>query len=461
MHRMEAALVQPRLFRQPGAHGGQRVRAGGEDHQVVVPARAGAFRIRERRLEHALGFVEVDAVAVHLQKALLAANDRVAAVLVHLRHVAGVQHAAALVSLGKVGPALGVSERHVLAVVAKLARHVRLGDDFAVHADELKAPAGDGHAHGAHLVQTHLPGQVGHAGRGLALPIHDDEPAPRVPAPLGKSAVQVGQELSARLGERAQRGQVHAGEAHAVEHLIGVGHAAHAGGPRLLKEGPEVALRDALLGQQHGRAHPQVGIEDAQAVGIIHGQRRDGLLLRGQREVFHDAFGVGADICVALAHKLGAAGGAAGGQKQREVLVQLRLRAKGRFEQAVAEALVHAFAPFPVKALRRPQVRRVIRLVQRGKQLPVDGGGQQRGHHAALHHTRVAHGAADGVAAEAKAQAAPADGPAQRLALARKLRVGQALAVLVHKRRGIAEAVKSPHHTCAESPSPSQTSSGR
>ena len=77
VHRMEAALVQSRLFRQPGAHGGQRVRVGGEDHQVVVPARAGAFRIRERRLEHALGFVQVHAVAVHLQKPLLAANDRV------------------------------------------------------------------------------------------------------------------------------------------------------------------------------------------------------------------------------------------------------------------------------------------------------------------------------------------------------------------------------------------------
>ena len=204
-----------------------------------------------------------------------------------------------------------------------------------------------------------------------------------------------------------------------------------------------------------------MGVEDAHAVGVVHGQGGDGPLGFIQLQVFHDAVRVGPDISVALPHEFGAAGRAAGGQKQPQLGIQLRFPAKGRFQQVIAQTLIHRLAAVPREILRGPQKRRVIGFVQALKQLPIHFLIQQHGHHAALHEARVAQKAAQRVAAQVEGQAAPPSGGAQRVGFPLELAVGQARAVLIHKRRPVPEALKVPHHTSSVSPFPFQKSSGQ
>ena len=168
-------------------------------------------------------------------------------------------------------------------------------------------------------------------------------------------------QLAARLCHGAQRGQLHAQKAQLVQHFVGVRHTAEGGRAVGAERLPELLLQDRRLRENDARAHKKVGVEDGQAVGVVHREGGDGAFRLVKVQIFHDGRGVGAEVGVALAHELGAAGRAGGRQQQRQLIIE-RIGARPcGLDEVVAPRGINALAR-KTAPLRRPEIVRTVVL---------------------------------------------------------------------------------------------------
>ena len=349
---------------------------------MVVHTGAGALQPFKTVFHHALGFVQIDPVAVDLQEAFLPAHNIIEAIRIPLCHIAGDQPSVPLVPFDQILLGLRVAQRHVGPFIYQLTHHFRLLDLLAVHVNEAEPAAGDGNAHAAVLFQRAFCRQVSHPGCSLGLAVHNDELLALFLGIFRKLPVQLRQKLAARLGHGAQRRQLHAEETEFFQHFICIGHAAKGSGPCLLEEIPEFFFPQGVIGQQHFCAHQHMAVDDGQAIGVVHPQGGDGALRLVQLQILCNGSCVGLHILIALAHQLGASCAARSGQQQCQIVIQRHiLRVPGPV-QAIAHAAEHAGVPskFLCPAHRRIHIGRTVRFHKLLRQILMDVVVQQQRH---------------------------------------------------------------------------------
>ena len=287
-------------------------RRHGDDHLLVV---AGAQRGDAGVGQEALDAVEVDPQAERLHEPAPSPDDLEQA----LRGAAGEVARAELLDLGAAAEVLGalrVAHHHVGAAVDELAHAVGVG------LVDLERAPGDRHADRVGVGGGQRRRQVGHARRGLGLPVHHEQVEPAPPSELGQVADALGGHPAARLGEVAQRGERHVVEADAVEQVEGVGHARQARGAGAGEEVPEAPVDDRQLGEDQRRAGQEVAVHHRQAVAVLHRQGGDRPLAGADAQVLDDRRGVRREVLVRQPHELRRTRRPRGRHEERQVRVE-------------------------------------------------------------------------------------------------------------------------------------------
>ncbi|NCL74323.1 hypothetical protein AIIKEEIJ_01766 [Rhodococcus sp. YH1] len=308
-------LGQPARAGRDRPHGRGVGSLDGDDQFVVA---AGAARDELVAREDGFDALQVDAQAEQLREAGATAHDPVQPGVGADGEVTGAQFVDDTPEgqLGRVG---GIAEHDVGPGVDEFAGTVAgLG-----HGVDAEGAAGNGDADRAGVLRGEVRGQVGHAGGGLGLAVHDEELPPVAPAEVDIAADAVGVETAAGLGDVAQVRQVHVGEADAVEQVEGVRHAREGADPVPVHEVPESGVGDGPVGEHGPGAPQQVAVQDRQTVAVVHRQGGDRAVGVADVEVVGDGLGVRLHIAVREAHELGRAGRAGRTEQQREVGMQV------------------------------------------------------------------------------------------------------------------------------------------
>lgn len=290
-------------------------RIGDAHRKHIVRAAAKAVRV-ECRLHDMLHLVQADAEAEYLQEALHPAYDVVAAVRVPAGDVAGVEHAAVLVPLHQVLRACGIAKGDVLTPVHHLAGGLAIEGLGSAVVNYRKLSPGLCDADAAGLGLRQLRREVRHTCGALGLAVGGDE-LPAGPCRIVcAGAEQLVAHPAASLGDDPKVREVHAEETHLAQDLEAVGYAGEDGRAFITQHAPEPLVQHRLAAQQHGRTAVKVAGDDGQAHGVVHRKDGHGTELRGDAEHPRDILRIGLDVAVAVAHQLGAARGAGGGQQQ-------------------------------------------------------------------------------------------------------------------------------------------------
>lgn len=290
-------------------------RIGNAHRKHVVRAAAQAVRV-ECRLHDMLHLVQADAEAEYLQEAFHPADDVIAAVRVPAGDVAGVEHAVILVPLHQVLRACGVAQSDVLTPVHHLAGGLALEGLGSAVVNYRKFPSRFCDADAAGLGLGQFRREIRHTCGALGLAVGGDE-LPAGPCRIVcAGAEQFVAHPAASLGDDTKVREVHAEEAHFTQNLEAVGYAGEDGRTTVTQHAPEPLVKHRLAAQKHGRAAVKVAGDDGQPHGVVHREDGHGTELRGDAEHPRDILRIGLDVAVAVAHQLGAARGAGGGQQQ-------------------------------------------------------------------------------------------------------------------------------------------------
>ena len=367
-----------------------RTGADRQDQRVASVRRSGNQSVGG---EQPLDPVQVDPEPEHLGHPRAAADDLEEPVLALTADVAGAQlvHRAAQ---RQVGGALGVPEHHVVPAIDQLTdlRLARPGQRSLGQRLDGEGAAGDRDADRLGSVGGQQRRQPGHPGGRLGGAVHHHEVPAAALSEQGVAADGLGSHPPTGLGDPAQRGQVHLGEADPVEQLERVGHAREGGDPVRAAQLPEGGVRDRLVREQQrgaargdGCARPTGRSSSASATWSP--RRRTSSIV----EVLGDGSGVGQQVRPREPDQLRGAGGARGRHQQREVGVELDSRVGAQLDETVGAGPRHVRVVRRREGLalqsRAGQQHRAVR----GERAEV--GDQRVGVVAALDHDQPASGA--------------------------------------------------------------------
>ena len=288
---------QPAGLRQRGAHPVGAAAAGVEGVERLVDDHAPHLEVVA---DEPLEVVEVQPQPEELGVPP-AAPDQLHEAVDLAGEVAGAE-LGQLRAAGQVGRRDGVPHHHVGAGVDELADpragHLR-------HRVDPERPARDRPADALRTLGGQLRWQPRHPGGRLGLPVHHDQLPAGPPAALGPGTDPVGREPAAGLCDVAQGRQPLLVEAGVLELLEGVGDTREGRRAGLAREPPEALVDDREVGQHQPGAGQQVAVHDREAVAVVHRQRGDRAVLRGEPEVRRDAGRVAAEVVVGEPHQLG------------------------------------------------------------------------------------------------------------------------------------------------------------